>query len=288
MKNMCKLFLGISSLMFLSMAQSKQECFPANDSTRVTAAGGSITEIIYFLEANDKLVAVDVTSNYPEEASIFPSIGYVRALSAEGILSLNPSIIIGEDDMGPAEVIEQIKESEVEIITVEEDHSITGILNKVNCVAAIIDKEKYALELIERELLPQIRQLKSTYSKISNDSPKILFILGLQGGSPLVAGKGVSADGFIKMVGGTNSMADFEGWKPASTESILNAAPDVILISNRGLSGIGTIEELKDHPAIKLTPAAKNNKIFAMDGLKMLGVGPRTLGAALDLAHKIQ
>ena len=142
---MCKLFLGISSLMFLSMAQSKQECFPANDSTRVTAAGGSITEIIYFLEANDKLVAVDVTSNYPEEASIFPSIGYVRALSAEGILSLNPSIIIGEDDMGPAEVIEQIKESEVEIITVEEDHSITGILNKVNCVAAIIDKEKYAL-----------------------------------------------------------------------------------------------------------------------------------------------
>ena len=233
-------------------------------------------------------MAVDVTSNYPKEASIFPSIGYVRALSAEGILSLNPSIIIGEDDMGPAEVIEQIKSSEVEIITVEEDHSITGILNKVNCVAAIIDKEKYALELIERELLPQIRQLKSTYSKISNDLPKILFILGLQGGSPLVAGKGVSADGFIKMIGGTNSMADFEGWKPASTESILNAAPDVILISNRGLSGVGTIEELKDHPAIKLTPAAKNNKIFAMDGMKMLGFGPRSIGAALELAQKIQ
>ena len=105
MKTIYKLFLGMSSLMFLSMAQSNQECFPADDSTRVTAAGGSITEIIYYLEGDKKLVAVDVTSNYPEEASLLPSIGYVRALSAEGILSLNPSIVIGEDDMGPPEVI---------------------------------------------------------------------------------------------------------------------------------------------------------------------------------------
>ena len=285
MKTIYKLFLGMSSLMFLSMAQSNQECFPADDSTRVTAAGGSITEIIYYLEGDKKLVAVDVTSNYPEEASLLPSIGYVRALSAEGILSLNPSIVIGEDDMGPPEVIEQIKGSKLDIIKIEENHSITGILDKVNCVAAIIGKKKNARKLIEENLEPQIHQLKSTYS---NNLPKILFILGIQAGSPLVAGKGVSADGFIKMIGGTNSMTDFEGWKPASTESILKAAPEVILISNRGLSGLGTIEDLRNHPTIKFTPAAKNNKIFAMDGMRMLGFGPRTISAALELSQKIR
>ena len=83
----------------------------AKDASRVVVAGGSITEIFYFLGEQDRIVALDVTSNFPPEAKSLPSIGYVRALSAEGLLSMNPSIILGEDDMGPPAVIKQIRET---------------------------------------------------------------------------------------------------------------------------------------------------------------------------------
>ena len=132
----------------VSLVNSAQLCLEADDHSRVTAAGGSITEIIYFLKSDEKLVAVDVTSNYPMEAKELPSIGYVRALSAEGILSLNPSVIIGEDDMGPIEVIDQIKKSGVPIVAIAENHSIEGIIEKVRCVATIIGKSEYADEIL--------------------------------------------------------------------------------------------------------------------------------------------
>ena len=231
---------------------------------------------------------MDVTSNYPTEAKELPSIGYVRALSAEGILSLNPSVIIGEDDMGPLEVIDQIKKSGVPIVAIAENHSIEGIIEKVRCVATIIGKSEHAEEILREKVYPKISKLRvHTSEKLRVSRKKVLFILGMQSGSPLVAGKAVSADGFISMIGGENSMNDFEGWKPVSTEAIIKAAPDIILISNRGLAAVGDKEDLRNHPALKLTPAARNNEIYAMDGMEMLGFGPRTINAALELSKKI-
>ena len=231
---------------------------------------------------------MDVTSNYPTEAKELPSIGYVRALSAEGILSLNPSVIIGEDDMGPIEVIDQIKKSGVPIVAIAEDHSIEGIIEKVRCVATIIGKSEHAEEILREKVYPKISKLRvHTSEKLRVSRKKVLFILGMQSGSPLVAGKAVSADGFISMIGGENSMNDFEGWKPVSTEAIIKASPDIILISKRGLAAVGDKKDLRNHPALKLTPAARNNEIYAMDGMEMLGFGPRTINAALELSKKI-
>ena len=65
----------------------------AKDPSRIAVAGGSITEILYFLGEESRIVAVDITSNFPEAATSLPSIGYVRNLSAEGTLSLNPTLV---------------------------------------------------------------------------------------------------------------------------------------------------------------------------------------------------
>ena len=87
-------------------------CEIASNSSRITVAGGSITEILYFLKEEDRIIGVDITSNYPKDTQKFPSIGYVRNLSAEGVLSLKPTLIIGEDDMGPPDVINQVNRTE--------------------------------------------------------------------------------------------------------------------------------------------------------------------------------
>jgi iron complex transport system substrate-binding protein len=262
-------------------------CPLASNTARITVAGGSLAEILYFLDMEEHIVAVDITSSYPPKAKELPSIGYVRNLSAEGILSLSPTVVIGEDDMGPSEVLAQIKGTGVEIIIVEEKHSATGIIEKIECVADIVGRRDSANDLITQHLLPKIARLDALVSKSKENPMKILFILGMQGGSPLSAGRGVSADGLITMIGGINTMSSFEGWKPVGTEAIIEAAPDVILISTRGLTGFGDIDDLKKHPAFRFTPAAINHKIFAMDGMEMLGFGPRTLSAAVSLAKKI-
>ena len=72
---------------------------------RVLSIGGSVTEIIYALGEQDRLIARDTTSSYPAEAKNLPDVGYMRALSPEGILSVDPQLIIAEDGSGPPETI---------------------------------------------------------------------------------------------------------------------------------------------------------------------------------------
>ena len=100
---MIKFVIFFSFLLFYKF--SFADCSKAKDTSRIVVAGGAITEILFFLNESKNIVAVDTTSNYPEDAKNYPSIGYVRALSAEGVLSLNPTLIIGENDMGPENVL---------------------------------------------------------------------------------------------------------------------------------------------------------------------------------------
>ena len=257
-----------------------EACEKALDSSRITSAGGSITEIIYFLEQESRLIAVDVTSNYPESALNLPSIGYVRALSAEGVLSLDPTLIIGENDMGPPSVIDQIKRTNVEIKILPEIHTASGIISKIECVGSMMGMTKKEINFYNNKLFEKISELESS----RGERKKIIYILSMQSGSPLIAGSSTSGNGLISLVGGINPLSSFEGWKPVGTESIIQAEPDLIIISERGLKGFGTIEELKNHPALYLTPAAQNNNILALDGMASLGFGPRTIDTALQIA----
>ena len=270
----------------MCFAQPIYSCNQADDSSRVTIAGGSLTEIVYLLEQENKLVAVDITSNFPEEAKQLPSIGYVRALSAEGVLSLSPSLILGEDDTGPPTVMEQLSRVGIQIEIIPEENSTDGIIKKVKCVAEILGVDENTKDKTLAILNADAKELKLLTEMNKEESPKVMFILSMESGSPTVGGRDTSADGLIKMTGAVNVMDSFEGWKPVSTEAIIQAKPDFILISERGLNSFGSIEKLGQHPSLVFTPAAKNNNIIAMDGMAMLGFGPRTISSAKDIAQK--
>ena len=236
------------------------------------------------LGQEERLVAVDITSNFPNEAKELPSIGYVRALSAEGILSISPTLILGENDMGPPAVIEQLKRVGVQIKIIPEENTSDGIINKVECIAEILGVDQKIKKKIFKNLADDANTLKDLAS--NNKDIKVMFILGMESGSPTVGGGGTSANGLISMTGGVNVMSSFEGWKPVSTEAIIEAKPDFILITERGLSSFKTIENLGKHPSLALTPASKNNNIIVMDGMAMLGFGPRTIKSAKDIAEE--
>ena len=275
-------------LLFLIIFNIQSSCELAENKNRTIVAGGSLTEIIYFLNEQQRLVAVDITSNYPEIATTLPSIGYVRTLSTEGVLSLDPNLILGEEDMGPPLVVDQIKSTGVDLRVIEEDYSLDSITGKILCVAKILGVREKATKLINSELQNNIDNLIEVKLTGLNKNKKVMIILGMDGTSPMVAGLQTSGNGFIDMIGASNIMNSFEGWKPVSAESILVENPDLIIITNRGLNNFGTIEKLAQHPSLAFTNAAQNLNILAIDGMSLLGFGPRTIEVANTVAEKLK
>lgn len=262
-------------------------CETAEDSSRIAVAGGSLTEIIYFLGAEERIKAVDSTSNFPEPER-FPSIGYVRALDAEGLLSMRPTLVLGEDDMGPPEAVAAVRRLGVPVVRVPEVHSAFGILAKVRCVAAVLNLRTEAEGLLEAKLSPMVQALARLRSD-GADRPKAAFLLGIRDGAPVGAGRGTSAHGLLRMAFAQNVLDGFKGWKPVSMEAMAGAAPDYIVIAERGGAG-GGADQVLAHPALPTTPAgrAPGRRLIVMDGMAMLGFGPRTLQAALRLVSLLR
>lgn len=263
-------------------------CEPAADSSRIAVAGGSLTEILYLLGAEDRIVAVDITSVFPPDASDHPSVGYVRALSAEGLLSLSPSLVLGEDDMGPPEVLAQVQRTGVDIVRVPETRSAAGILAKVRCVAAVLGLPDCAERVIDARLAPQVETLAHLAARPPEALPRVALLLGSPEGAPLTAGFGTSGDGVLRMVGAENVFGDVAGWKPMSPEAMATAHPDFILMATRGASRADAAHSAAASPALALTNARTDGRVVTLDGMALLGFGPRTLATALDIARMLR
>ena len=260
-------------------------CERAADASRIAVAGGSLTEILYFLGAEERIVAVDTTSVHPPEATRHPSVGYVRALSAEGLLSLSPSLVLGEDDMGPPDVLTQIQRTGVDIVRIPEMRSADGILAKVRCVAAVLGLAGAAESSISVHLAPKVEEL-ATLAGAAH--PRVALLLGDAQGAPLAAGQGTSGDGLLRMVLAENVFANVVGWKPMSPEAMATANPDFVLLATRGSADVRLARSAASTPALRLTAAARAGRVVALDGMALLGFGPRTLTTALEVARMLR
>ena len=264
--------------------QSGKSCSKGRDLSNVVVAGGSITETIYYLGHQSKISAVDRTSRYPIEAKKLPSIGYVRNLSVEGVLSLNPSIVIGENDMGPSTVVDKIISSGIDLRIIPEIQTTEGIYKKVKCINSIFPKSKFSQKKIQ-SLKESIKNLQILRNK--SNPKKVMVILSIFGSSPIVAGKDTSGNSFIKILNLKNIANNFSGWKAVGIEHITKMNPDVILITKRGSRGYDNPQKLANSQIFKYTNAAKKKNIFILDGLAMLGFSPRTLTLAIDTINLI-
>ena len=282
---MIKFVIFFSFLLFDKF--SFADCSKAKDTSRIVVAGGSITEILFFLNESKNIVAVDTTSNYPEDAKNYPSIGYVRALSAEGVLSLNPTLIIGENDMGPENVLEQLRKTKIELRVLDEKNSVKGIEDKISCIASILGKNKNENFKKNINLEKSVSKLKVISKANSKKNIRGLVILMMQGTSPVVAGRNTSGGDFLKMIGSQNSMNSFEGWKPVGKESILISDPDFILVTKRAIKNYRSLNSFLKESGIEMTKAARSNNVYPLDGMSFLGFGPRTINSGLELSNKL-
>lgn len=258
---------------------------PQSKPQRIVAADGSITEIIYALEKGNRLVGVDTTSQWPEAATMLPQVGYLRNLSAEGIISLSPSLLLTTEDAGPPKVLEQIRGTGLPVVILSEEKTPEGVLVKVHSVAKSLNVTDKGYELAA-QIQKDFKRLKQFHSNVKT-TPKVAFFLTVSRGSPMASGRDTAADSMIRLAGGRNALSGYRGYKPVSVESLIKAAPDVLLVTERTVDALGSIEELLNLPGIRLTPAGRDQRVIVMDTLYLLGFGPRTGRAAMDLAAQL-
>lgn len=277
------IFLFSGAIFAQSMTDATGTVVDISDSSRLISLGGDITEIIYALGIEDTLVAVDSSSIYPAATDELPEVGYVRRLAAEGVLSLEPSLIVTSEDAGPPEVLQQIREAGVPIFVVPTEDSIAGVKQKINVLGEIFGVSARAtslnlqidLDVAEAQLYVDAAQGRA--------KPRVMFIYARGAGTVSVSGTGTSADAMIALAAGDNAVTAYESYKPLTAEAAVSIAPDVLLFLSRGLDSVGGIEGLADLPGLSLTPAYENGRVIALDDLYLLGFGPRVGRAIRDL-----
>lgn len=250
---------------------------------RIVCVGGALTEIVYRLGAEALLVGTDSTSLYPEAAQKTAKVGYARQLSAEGVLSLRPTVVIASADAGPPAVIEQLRAAGVTLVRAAPGHDVETLLANVRLVAEAIDRRAAGEALIDA-LRAQWQAVQQRVRRGPN-APRVLFVLSHVANNVQVSGQGTAADALIAAAGGVNAMRGFNGYRPLTAEAVIAAAPQAIVTTAQGVQALGSEERLLSQPGLALTPAGRARRVFTRDGLYLLGWGPRMPEAVRELAQ---
>jgi iron complex transport system substrate-binding protein len=258
---------------------------------RIVSVGGALTETLYALGAQRELVGVDTTSFYPESARQLPNVGYTRSLSAEGVLSLSPTLLVATEDAGPPAVLRQIEAAHVSVQLLVSDHRFEGVLARSSALARLVGREDAGTVLVERLRSEWQGTMQRVATSRAATPVRVLFVLSHSVGQVRVAGRDTGADAMITYAGARNVFgADggFASYKPLTPESAIVAAPDVILTTDLGLAAAGGVAALLKLPGLAQTPAGRAQRVVALDALWLLGFGPRMPQAVGALADALQ
>lgn len=279
--------MALAAVSVIGLSPARAEDAKPLDTSRLVTIGGAVTEIAFDLGFGDKVIARDTTSYFPEQAMKLPDIGYMRALSPEGVLSVNPSAILMIEGSGPQTAIDVLGKAAVPMVTIPEGYDRDAIIAKIKAVGKALDVEAKADELATR-VGADIDAAVAASAEIPADKRKrVLFILSITNGKIMAAGEHTAADGILKLSGAVNVASGFHGYKPLNDEAIIEAKPDVILMMKQGGPSMATDEEILANAAVALTPAGKNKALIRMSSLTLLGFGPRTAEAIRDLSKAL-
>jgi iron complex transport system substrate-binding protein len=254
------------------------------DVSRIIPLNGDIAEVIWALGLGDNVIATDTSATYPEDATKRQRIGYQRQLSAEGILSLRPSVVIGNDAAGPPAVIEQIRGAGVPVVILSSPSTLDGAVAKISSVAAALGVPEQGDQLARRTQT-EIEAAQALAAKATS-KPRVVFLYVRGGATQQIGGTGTAADALIAAAGAVDAgvEAGIRGFQPLTPEALVAARPDVLLLLTAGLESVGGIDGLLAIPGVAQTPAGRDRRVLHYEDQYLLGLGPRVGQALTDLA----
>lgn len=257
---------------------------------RIVCLSKHLTEMMFAIGQGNKIVAVDLSSTYPDSARLLKTVGYHRALSAEGIISMDPDLVIHSKDIGPEQVEAQLLKA--------------GIKEKIFGAANTIDSAKLLLKELgdyfgagpaaDSVILKMNNDLSETAKKINDrkitDTPSVMIIHFGRANNVyfVMSGRNGAGDKMIKMAGGKTAHYDAKGARQISAEAVAAANPDIIIATDFGFDQMGNMDKfISGVPGVSLTNAAKNKRIYRFEEHDLIYFGPRTGENVLKLFNLI-
>jgi len=252
---------------------------------RIISTDSFVTELVTALGQQERLVAIDVTSRQPPGVDTLPNIGYHRNLSAEGLLSLRPTLVIGSEHIGPPNVVKALAAANIPLIRLPSAQSIVQLESNINTLALELAQPNEGSELVQNLHAAQ-QKLDALSLSLSFKKKRVAFLLSMSPDKLRLAGLGTSGQAFIQLLGATN-VANFENYQNVSAESLLAMQADIILVAGRSPST--AVESLLSaHPVIAFSAAAKSKAILSLDGSSLVaGLSLVAVEEALRILQKL-
>lgn len=253
-------------------------------SERWVVLGGDIAETLAALDADINVIARDDTVVHPPAMAELPSVGYLRQLSAESVLSVKPDQILAAGHAGPKEVLEQLVAVGVGVEVINAPSSLKAIAEKVRDVGQLTDRSQAADALADalNEKLDRLANLPAL------PETRAMFIMQHSGLTPRVAGNDTAAHTTLEAVGLENAFAEMRGYHSVGAEALAREAPDVVIVSEQGLAAMGGEAALWQLPGMALTSAGREQQLIVIDDQALLGFGPRTPDQLLALRQNVE
>jgi iron complex transport system substrate-binding protein len=271
----------------VTVTDAKGSDVTVDDLSRIVVLNGDIAEIIFALGLGDSVVGTDISATYPEEAAAKSSVGYQRALSAEGILSLEPTLVIGDQNAGPPEVLDQVRSAGVPTLILKAYFSIDDIETKITNIAHALGVPNRGAALWANTEA-DINEAKAI-ARDAKTEPKVAFLYLRGAQVQFIGGRGSGADSLIAAAGAIDagSASGLSAFVPITAEALVEAEPDAIIVLSAGLESVGGIDGLLKVPGVAETPAGENRAIYDFEDQFFLGLGPRTGQALLELVQSL-
>ena len=255
-----------------------------DDVSRIVVMNGDFTEVVYALGLGENMVAVDTSATYPPEATELPQVGYQRRLSAEGVLSMDPTVVIGNTNAGPPEVLEQIRATGVPVVVLESVTTVDGGARKIRGIAQALGVPNRG-EALATELEAQISEVQALSAQAQEQPTAVfLYMRGLD--TLFLGGEGHLSHGLFEASGaisGGAALGVTDAVIPLTAESLAAADPDCIVVLTRGLESVGGREGIVTIPGVGETAAAQEGCILDFDDQYFGGGGPRMGQVLMEL-----
>jgi iron complex transport system substrate-binding protein len=245
---------------------------------RVVAIGPAVADVVHALSP-EALVAVDDASAEREELSSLPRVGFSRRIAAEGILSVGPTHVILTEHAGPPETIEQLRSAGIEVVQLPHERSVDGVRALTTGVAEALEHDASAL----------LERFEASCARIAPATGKrALFVYARGTDTMSVSGTGTAGAAMLGLAGLVNAFPDVEGYKPLTPEGVVEADPDVLVFTTRGLEAVGGVAGLTKVPGLALTRAVRDGHVAAVEDLQLLAFGLETCDGARALADQVR
>jgi heme transport system substrate-binding protein len=252
---------------------------------RVVCVSKQINEFLYDIHAESILVGRDLTSIYPPQITKLTSVGYHRALSAEGITSLRPTMLLTDGNLGPEAVVEQVKKVGIPVVIMTPGSGQDSAQMLMTNLGKEFHHEKQADSVVAQWKSDMAAALADTTKWAAGTKPRVLVMhMGQIANNYLALKQGTPADQMIHWAGGVNAVDSVGGMMRLTPELIAKAAPDIIIATDVGFDRLGSADKFAEMPGVALTPAGKAKRIYRVDETELMYFGPRTAASLRKFA----